>query len=119
MENGSDHTHGPPGRIRRKVLWLAAWLSALCLTYVLSIGPVMCGLAWSGEKFDGPLSADAFMFYLPLLFVNEVTPLKGPLDPYMKWWDDLGRRLHDESVQRGAKEKAEENAKSSRPPPAS
>ena len=74
-EEASHHSHA--------LRWTLGVLTALLL-YVLSIGPV-AGLGMRGTI---PKSATQwlFVFYMPVAWLHEFTPLQKPLDLYTDWW---------------------------------
>jgi hypothetical protein len=72
---------------------VAAILFALCLVYILSIGPVAGILAWLGIGTNPRVEACAEIFYAPHKYLHDHTPLKEPLDQYIMWWIRLGARL--------------------------
>lgn len=67
----------------------AALVIALLLpiVYVLSIGPVVYVLKTTGRNPE--LEEAAHVFYFPLIFLHQTTPLREPLDAYVEFWEDL------------------------------
>lgn len=69
-------------------MWIAALV--LPLIYVLSIGP----LSYMEQKFGLPsgINTAAEIFYAPIIWVHENTPLDELLDAYVEWWERLAYR---------------------------
>jgi len=73
---------------------IGAILFALCLIYVLSLGPAVAVFEWAGAEEAHPAAARAArIIYAPLEYLHGHTPLKEPLDLYAGWWGRLGKRL--------------------------
>ena len=63
-------------------------LIALPILYALSIGPVAYTLVHN-HPVNPRLMAAVNAFYKPLELLYEHTPLKVPLDAYLRWWGEL------------------------------
>ena len=59
----------------------------LPVLYVLSIGPAVLILEATGPNHE--LEEAARVFYLPLIWLHENTPLRKPLDAYVEFWETL------------------------------
>jgi hypothetical protein len=69
---------------------VVAILFALCLLYILSIGPA-AGLLMLLHGGANHTAARCFeTFYAPVMSLGECTPLGEPLDWYIRWWLELG-----------------------------
>ncbi|MFG0333962.1 MAG: hypothetical protein ACF8TS_11420 [Maioricimonas sp. JB049] len=71
---------------RRDERWASGWGSLLALPviavlYVLSIGPVVCVAEKAGID-PKPLR----MFYAPVVWLHDQTPLREPLETWGKLW---------------------------------
>jgi hypothetical protein len=87
------------GRAKARANWtgravrVAAILFALCVPYVLSVGPVIGALRWARiDQFD-PAVAGVFVFYAPVIYLHDHTPLQGPLDQYVDCCERVVDRL--------------------------
>jgi hypothetical protein len=59
----------------------------LLVGYVLSIGPAVLLLR---RTEPNPQLAQAMqVVYYPVIWLHEYTPLRGPLDAYVDFWEDL------------------------------
>lgn len=59
----------------------------LPIFYVLSIGPAVYALKATGPNRE--LEEAAGVFYFPVIFLHQTTPLRGPLEAYVEFWEDL------------------------------
>ena len=62
-------------------VWVFSAVILLPILYVLSIGPVIA----IAEKFDHPHEPYQ-VFYAPVGWLHDHTPLQGPLRKYASWW---------------------------------
>ncbi len=81
-----------PRRTSHASTWTLGVAGALVL-YVLSFGPV----AFVIIKMDPGFTAAArpkwwTYFYAPVIWLDDHTPLKKPLDAYGDWWVNLAER---------------------------
>ena len=74
----------------RTWLWTTVVIVILPVIYALSIGPV---IYWM-ERHRPARGPDPWLqtFYGPLLWADEHTPLKKPLDVYTDWWVRLAHK---------------------------
>jgi hypothetical protein len=69
---------------------IAAILFALCLLYILSIGPVSWLILVLGVDELHPTIGRLYEgFYAPVIYLGINTPLKGPFDWYCGLWVEL------------------------------
>jgi hypothetical protein len=64
--------------------WVWLWLLALPVLYVLSVGPALTVVNRSRTGKETFL-----VVYAPVVWLYENTPLQGPLDSYIDFWDRL------------------------------
>lgn len=76
-----------------KAARVAVILLALCLMYVLSIGPASGIIVWTGISPSGPVGSCVRVFYWPIECLHDHALLKGPFVRYVAWWERLGQRL--------------------------
>ena len=76
-----------------KAIGVAAILLALCLIYVLSIGPVVGVLVWSGFRETDRVGSCVCVLYSPIIYLHDHTAFKEPIEQYVDRWDHLGQRL--------------------------
>jgi hypothetical protein len=62
-------------------------LFQLLAVYLLSHGPVMA--LYSSKRIAGPVPNPVVVFYQPLHWLYEHTPIGGPLTAYDDWWSRL------------------------------
>lgn len=74
QENEEQSGHGG-------LVWIAL-IVLLPVLYVLSIGPV----AASFKMMGNPPPSYLMQFYVPVIWLHEHTPLKKPLEAYVKLW---------------------------------
>lgn len=73
--------------------WRAASAIALVMAlllpifYVFSIGPAAYVLKATGPNQE--IEEAAQLFYFPVEFLHQTTPLRGPLEAYVEFWEDL------------------------------
>jgi hypothetical protein len=67
--------------------WIVAGLLVAPLFYTLSVGPAVYIGMRSGSRPDTLRTICA-----PLIWVNENTPLRGPLDWYVRLWEEAAQR---------------------------
>jgi hypothetical protein len=73
--------------------WRSGWALALAMAlllpalYVLSIGPAVPILEATGPNYQ--IEEAARMFYFPVIWLHENTPLEEPLEQYVEFWEDL------------------------------
>jgi len=67
----------------------AALVIALLLPifYVLSVGPAVYVLEATGPNRQ--LEEAAEVFYFPVIFLYQTTPLREPIEAYVEFWEDL------------------------------
>ena len=62
-----------------------AMVILLPILYVLSVGPAVMLVETTGTENElGPILE---VFYFPVVWLHENTPLRGPLDAYVKLWE--------------------------------
>ena len=59
----------------------------LPMLYVLSIGPAVYVLKATGPNRE--LEEAVEVFYFPVEFLHQTTPLRGPLEAYVEFWENL------------------------------
>ena len=59
----------------------------LPMFYVLSIGPAVYLMKATGPNRQ--LEEAASVFYFPVIFLHQTTPLRGPIEAYVEFWEDL------------------------------
>ncbi len=59
----------------------------LPIFYVLSIGPAVYVLRATGPNREQEEAAE--VFYFPLIFLHQTTPLREPIEAYVEFWEDL------------------------------
>jgi hypothetical protein len=59
----------------------------LLAVYLLSHGPVMA--LYSSQRISGPVPNAVSVFYQPLHWLYEHTPLGSPMAAYDGWWAHL------------------------------
>lgn len=76
QENEESSKHG-------RTTWLAL-VVLVPFVYVLSVGPVIKILSSTGH----PAASERFIetFYYPLILLYDNTPLKRPLEKYLRLW---------------------------------
>ena len=62
----------------------------LALLYVLSHGPVQA--LYSSGRLEGPFPAALAMFYQPVSWLRDHTPLGSPMRSYAGWWQGVLKR---------------------------
>ena len=73
--------------------WRSATAIALVMAlllpifYVLSIGPAVYVLKATGPNRE--LEKAAEVFYFPVIWLHGIPPLRGPLEAYVEFWEDL------------------------------
>ena len=92
--NTTSDARGPAeANPRANVPRVIAILLALCLLYILSIGPA-AGLLTFSHLAGGFTTMRLFGdIHRPVMFLGESTPLGEPLEWYIVWWLELGQRL--------------------------
>jgi hypothetical protein len=65
----------------RGLYWTLAVLALLPLLYVLSIGPVVAVWHRAGGNMDA-----VWAVYFPIILLHDQTPLRKPLEWYMRLW---------------------------------
>jgi len=68
-------------RLAFAVLWTSTLLS-WAFFYVVSIGPVVAVAQKAGIHPGGPLK----LFYAPVIWLHDLTPLKEPIEAYANAW---------------------------------
>lgn len=70
--------------VRKQTQWwlLVATLSAWCLLYVVSFGPVVASI----RDYDDPKLPTVTTVYGPVIWLHNNTLLEGPLDIYVRMW---------------------------------
>jgi hypothetical protein len=66
---------------------------AVCLIYGLSIGPAVWVITLMGLEDSEATYRVYYVFYAPVIYLVEYTPLKGPIDGYVDWWLEMSRRI--------------------------
>jgi hypothetical protein len=72
---------------------VAAIVLACCLMYILSIGPVAGIIVWAGVSPHSAAGTPLIVFYTPVNYLHDQTPLKEPLEQYTAWWERMGERF--------------------------
>ena len=62
-------------------------LLQLLVLYLLSHGPIMA--LYSSQRIQGPVPSALSVFYQPLHWLYEHTPLGRPMNAYDEWWQHL------------------------------
>lgn len=74
-------------------VYVALILIALCLIYVLSIGPAIALLVLTGLIDNDAALSVVDVVYAPVFYLAGYPPLSAPFDGYMEWWEGQGHRF--------------------------
>jgi hypothetical protein len=74
----------------RWLVWIAFTLVAVCLFYLLSVGPVMAIMEWTGANSEHARGQCDCVYHKPLMNLHDnCDVLRGPIEDYIAWWDGL------------------------------